>query len=88
MCMQRIHKIISTKSSKIATCENLDPGKFSAIRYTKPKKNKWDNYVYLHLHSTYHSFGDALYWELNTWLIDCDLSKQEHVRAGSLSKSV
>ena len=26
-------RIISTKSSKIAICENLDPRKFSAIRY-------------------------------------------------------
>ena len=30
---QRIHENISTKSSKIAIRENLDPRKFSAIRY-------------------------------------------------------
>ena len=33
MCVQQIHKIISTKSSKVAICENLDPRKFSAIWY-------------------------------------------------------
>ena len=31
--MQQIHKIISTKSSKIAIRKNLDPRKFNAIRY-------------------------------------------------------
>ena len=31
--IQRIRKIISTKTSKIAIRENLDPPKFSAIRY-------------------------------------------------------
>ena len=32
VCVQRIHEIISMKSSKIAICENLDPRKFSAIQ--------------------------------------------------------
>ena len=31
--VQRIREIISTNFSKIAICENLDPRKFSAIRY-------------------------------------------------------
>ena len=31
--VQRVREIISTKSSKIAIRENLDPRKFSAIRY-------------------------------------------------------
>ena len=35
--VQRVHEIISMKSSKIAICENLDPRKFSAIRYTLRK---------------------------------------------------
>ena len=35
VCMQRIQEIISTNSSKIAIRKNLDPRKFSAIRYNK-----------------------------------------------------
>ena len=31
--VQQIRKIISTKFSKIAICENLDPQKFSTVRY-------------------------------------------------------
>ena len=37
MPVQRVHKIISMKSSKIAIRENLDPQKFSAIRYNLTK---------------------------------------------------
>ena len=36
--MQQICKVISTKSSKIAIRENLDPRKFSAIRYSPGNK--------------------------------------------------
>ena len=39
MRIQRVREIISTKSSKIAICENLDPQKFSAIRYTRVCKS-------------------------------------------------
>ena len=38
--MQQIHETISTKSSKIAIHENLDPRKFSAIRYMFENQTK------------------------------------------------
>ena len=40
-------KFISTKSSKITICENFKPWKFSAIWYTKAKKNKTGSMDYL-----------------------------------------
>ena len=40
VCVQWIREIISMKSLKIAVCENLDPRKFSAIRYTWSRNEK------------------------------------------------
>ena len=50
--MQQICKIISTKSSRITIHENLDPQKFSAIRYI-PGIQELHNYSYIQLFSGY-----------------------------------
>ena len=42
--MQQIREIISTKSSKIAICINLDPQKFSTIRYALYTYKAWRQY--------------------------------------------